>query len=757
MPLLLAWLSLLCGFAGPHRPEARPATHSAQGTQLTLDTARYLPAPFRVVAEDLVLEVQQGVGLAAFAGSRPTALVLVGRGTMRFSPPIRSEQRQLQLLSGTPTLAVEFDSAYVRLHPDLFESHVMPSAFREGGPAGDLPRRARAIFDDQVGRSFSQEVLQGHGPSRRIAALPGKEEFLAEVHTRRFGGLSYLRLPSEPEDVVLLDHDRGRTLVAYPSGGHRAAAGFAYGDEYGLPYEVSHYDIDASLDPGRLALIGRTRLRLRALEALETVRLRLDRGLIVSAVRSADQGAHEFLQQPESATLLVRLVPPLGAGREITLEVSYAGTVVPQTLLPGSKPGEGAELSGLIGGPAVVPSRPLRDGLANRRDAASLLYSNRVYWFPQSPVRNHTTVVLRVDVPPGFLALASAPPDGPAATGPSGQRTFTFRTDRPVRYVALLVGRLLPLGEPASPAPPLVHGVSSQQLAERARAAVRDATDMVRFFSTLAGDLPFPPLTLALVEGPGPAAHSPAYLAILGEPLGWNPASAGDDPAYYAGEPEFFLAHEIAHQWWGQAVGWRNYREQWLSEAFAQYLGALYIGHRHGEEAFAQVLAWMNRWATGVVQQGPVSLGIRAGQVTGRREQFIAIVYNRGACALHMLRRWLGDEVFFHGVRAYFERWKFRRAGTDDFRRALEEASGRDLGRFFDEWIRDDGEPDVHWSAAVSPSEGRERLHLRLDQMGGTFDLPLQVRIGPRTIPRPSRTCARRLPARSTTSTWTVR
>jgi len=262
-----------------------------------------------------------------------------------------------------------------------------------------------------------------------------------------------------------------------------------------------------------------------------------------------------------------------------------------------------------------------------------------------------------------------------------------------------------------------------------ARAFVRDAADMAAYFRSLVGDVPFRPLTIAVVETPLPSAHSPAYLAILGQPPAWNPATARDDPAYFAGEPRLFLAHEIAHQRWGQGVGWRNYREQWLSEAFAQYFAALYVQHARGEEAFARVLGWMHRWARRVVGKGSINLGVRAGHIAGSSDDFIAILYDRGAYVLHMLRGLLGDEVFFRALRVYYDRWKFRRAGTDDFRQVLEEISGLDLERFFEYWVRDDGEPEVRWSATLGPRSDRPRLNLRLEQIGEVFDLPLQVSI----------------------------
>ena len=96
---------------------------------------------------------------------------------------------------------------------------------------------------------------------------------------------------------------------------------------------------------------------------------------------------------------------------------------------------------------------------------------------------------------------------------------------------------------------------------------------------------------MALVESDLPGGHSPAYFAVLNQPLPTTPLTWRNDPASFDSFPEFFLAHEVAHQWWGQAVGWRNYHEQWLSEGFAQYFAALYAQHQRGDECSRRAAA----------------------------------------------------------------------------------------------------------------------------------------------------------------------
>ena len=150
-----------------------------------------------------------------------------------------------------------------------------------------------------------------------------------------------------------------------------------------------------------------------------------------------------------------------------------------------------------------------------------------------------------------------------------------------------------------------------------------------------------------MVEDQLPGGHAPGYFAMINNPPPVSPYNWRNDPAAFQGFPEFFLAHELAHQWFGQAVGWKNYHEQWLSEGFAQYFAALYAKERRGEGAFRDVLRQFRRWAMEDSDQGPIYLGYRLGHIKGESTVFRALVYNKGAAVLHMLRRLLGDEAFF--------------------------------------------------------------------------------------------------------------
>jgi aminopeptidase N len=239
------------------------------------------------------------------------------------------------------------------------------------------------------------------------------------------------------------------------------------------------------------------------------------------------------------------------------------------------------------------------------------------------------------------------------------------------------------------------------------------------------GDAPYESFTLAMVENTLPGGHSPPYFAQLNQALPMSSLSWRGDPAAFAGFNDFFIAHEMAHQWWGQAIGWQNYHEQWLSEGFAQYFAALYAQHAKGNGLFESVLRQMRRWAIDKSDQGPVYLGYRLGHVKEEGRVFRALVYNKGAIVLHLLRELLGDEAFFRGLRRFYNEAKFSKTGTDAFRKVMEAESGRPLSTFFERWIYGSSLPRLTFHHQV---EGQQVL-LKIDQVGDVFDVPVTVTI----------------------------
>ena len=383
---------------------------------------------------------------------------------------------------------------------------------------------------------------------------------------------------------------------------------------------------------------------------------------------------------------------------------------------------------------------------------ASYLYSSRSFWYPQAPVSDYATARIRVSVPqaidcvasgelePGFPTLISSNEAQP-------RKLYVFSATQPLRYLAFVLSRFARAETATIAFPPKSNGrgvgpedegirvtgstyrsmnlsveANPRQL-QRGRDLAERAADIAMFYESLIGDSPYSSFTVALIESDLPGGHSPGYFAALNQPLPSSPFVWRNDPAAFNGFPDFFIAHELAHQWWGQAVGWRNYHEQWISEGFAQYFAALYAQRQKGDEVFASVLRQMRKWAIDQSDQGPVYLGYRLGHIRGESRVFRALVYNKGATVLHMLRRFVGDEAFFRGVRRFYWTSRFHKAGTDDFRQAMEQESGRPLRRFFDRWIYNSTLPKLKVGYRLDGSD----VVLRVEQIGDLFDLPVTI------------------------------
>jgi hypothetical protein len=445
-------------------------------------------------------------------------------------------------------------------------------------------------------------------------------------------------------------------------------------------------------------------------------------------------------------TILINLPTLLAPDQELTLTVSYGGRLEPQSP-------DRETLSFQDEAPkSTLPEFP--EDLSMPRAEPSYLYSNRSFWYPQSTVTDYATARIRLTVPIIYGAVASGDPAGPpeVVLGKSGldaRHVYLFRATRPARYLSFIVSRFLPadrtdvlFGEAATtqggesdvtvtaaeppPGMRLMIDANPRQTRQGKQLLGR-AADILKFYQFTIGDSPYPSFTIALVENLLPGGHSPAYFAQLNQPLPNSPVTWRNDPAAFENYPEFFMAHEIAHQWWGQAVGWQNYHDQWLSEGFAQYFAALYANKNRGDDVFQGVLRRMRRWAMNESDQGPVSLGYRVGHIKNDGRAFRAIVYNKGAMVLHMLRLMVGDDVFFNGLKQFYASSRFRKVGTEDFRLTMEEQSGLDLERFFERWIYGATLPNVAFTSRVETGANGQVAVLRFEQTGDIFDMPALV------------------------------
>ena len=186
------------------------------------------------------------------------------------------------------------------------------------------------------------------------------------------------------------------------------------------------------------------------------------------------------------------------------------------------------------------------------------------------------------------------------------------------------------------------------------------------------------------------------------------------------------IAHEIAHQWFGDSVTESTWADLWLSEGFATYFAGVFLEKNEGREAF---LTYMREKATNYfAYEKQRSAPIHDVTTENLFDLLNPNNYEKGGWVLHMLRGRLGDKVFFAGLRTYYREHKESTATTEDLRSALERASGRNLKAFFDRWVYKAGHPvyKITWEPA---GRGRTRLTLSQEQPSEAFTDPVTVEL----------------------------
>jgi aminopeptidase N len=229
---------------------------------------------------------------------------------------------------------------------------------------------------------------------------------------------------------------------------------------------------------------------------------------------------------------------------------------------------------------------------------------------------------------------------------------------------------------------------------------------------------PFPYEKLANVESPGLGGGTEHASAIF-----YGENSVQNRPA------TALVAHEIAHQWFGDSVTEKDWDDVWLSEGFATYFTLLCTEHYEGREALVAGLKRSRDTVFRTEKQLPNEAVIHD-NLTDTGKVLNQLVYQKGAWALHMLRGQIGTERFWTGIREYYRRFRDRNASTDDLRKVMEEAAGTDLEWFFTQWLRRAGSPVLdgwwHYNAAIKKVE----ISLGQTQPGEAYRLPMEVSVG---------------------------
>jgi aminopeptidase N len=427
-------------------------------------------------------------------------------------------------------------------------------------------------------------------------------------------------------------------------------------------YDVQHYHLALDVDPVANTLEGVAEIDAVATHDLSSFSLDL-RGLGVVSVSvdgapaAFEHEGSELVIQPKGASLpegqafVVRVVyrgSPAGVQTEVFPMPSGVGWMqVADEIYVLSQP---------IGAAGIFPcnDHPL--------DKAS-------YSFEITAPEHYTVAT-------NGAHLGSEPAD-------EGKQRHRWRAEDPTAtyLVTLAIGALdLELGSTESGLP--LRHYFHEEAAPVSRDAFDATADMLAYFEEVFGPYPFESYGAILASAPFPGALETQTI-----------------PTYGAGAAhESVIAHEMAHQWFGNSVSVVDWSEIWLSEGFASYASWLWVGASDGQEAMDQTL--MRTY--GFVQRGQIGPPADI----GRKQMFGAEVYIRGAWVLRALHESVGDETFFAILRQHHERNRNGNSSITEFVELSVELGGEEQRALLNAWLHDEKPPTLpHWDEAVAQAE----------------------------------------------------
>ena len=479
-------------------------------------------------------------------------------------------------------------------------------------------------------------------------------------------------------------------------------------------YDVKKYALQLKVDPGREFISGSVQVEgINRVSRLDSLVLDLADGFTVSGVFDGVTDSSLSFRYSQSQ-IAIAMKPALSSGERFDVRIAYSG--IPPT-------GKGG-----MGSRAVIFSQT-NSGAPWVGTSCQTMGAH--FWWPCKAAFFHPedkadSISIHLTIPDTLFAVSNGRFLGTQPDS-AGWKTCNWLVTHPTStyLIAMYIGPYVELTQPI-PIPAehdtlLAHYYVLKGNEEKAREEFFPRVpDEINLYTKYYGPFAFASDKFGLVQSSYPGMeHSTAvavgpifpHTLLPGEP---NPLQWYDH--YF----NYMVVHEVAHEWWGNAVTALDWGDFWLHEGFATYSEALWMEHRFGEEPMHQYMADMSFKidSTGSVYQP---------RHKNAREAYHLNIYWKGAWVLHMLRYVMGDEAFFKTLREFNTdpRYRYKNACTADFQAACEKNYGKDLSWFFLEWIYGTGWPNLKFSRqingrnvvirVVNRSNSRTRFKMPLD------------------------------------------
>jgi aminopeptidase N len=461
-------------------------------------------------------------------------------------------------------------------------------------------------------------------------------------------------------------------------------------------FDVLHYTLDLSIDPADESIAGTATAGIEALATIGTVAFDLADSMVVSAVRVAGNPA---AYDHRNSMLNVQLPAPLGPGDRTLVAIDYSGN--PDTR------------NNILNLPAFSFDTHGNDELLIFSFSAPTFA--RAWWPCKDVPEDKATIQLSITVPDTLIVASNGLLESDTDLG-DGTRRFVWSESYPIAtyLVSVAISNYEVFGDKYARSPgdsmEVLYYVYPEDF-DDAQIDFEPTVAMIDFYSNLFGQYPFvqEKYGMAEINFGGAMEHQTC-------------TSYGDYMIRGTGSRYWVVAHELSHQWWGNSITPKDWRDVWLNEGFATYSEALWVENRDGLGGYFD---YMNayRW--------PFDGGF-PGTVYDPDDLYGLTVYWKGAWVLHMLRWVMGDTPFFETLRTYAadSTFAYENATTADFQELCERFHGSDLDRFFEQWLRWEGEPRYVYNWKTTPAGANHKVDVWIDQVqsGPVYAMPIEIR-----------------------------
>jgi aminopeptidase N len=440
------------------------------------------------------------------------------------------------------------------------------------------------------------------------------------------------------------------------------------------PVDVKHYILQIRLDPGAPAISGTVTIEGEMIAPAASINIDAQDNLKIEAVRF-DGAAQPF--QRGSEGFAINFPAPLPAGRRFTIAIDYHGKPV---------------VANQLGGGMLVAKHGPND--ATVMASLSEPFAAPSWWPCIDNASDKTTAEIEATVPKNFSA-ASNGALVKVETNENQSKTFFWREDYPLsNYLISVAATNYESFEDTYTAldgtkMPLVYYVYPEHF-DLARLKFGVTRRAIEIFAPLFGEYPFLNEKYGMAEFPWSGGMEHQTMTSMG----------GNVIGSLSSSNQSIIAHELAHQWWGDLVTLRTWDDIWLNEGFATYSEVLFF------ERFSNLDP--GDLMSKSYDDGKM-FGRMGGTVTAENlsDPFddTGAVYTKGAWTLHMLRHILGDQAFFDALKDYRQRFAFSNASTKDFQQVCEQHYGAALDWFFSQWIYARGRPFYKASTSISSAD----------------------------------------------------